>query len=237
MAFMAQLLLHNSILFVSPYYGIASVILILLLIVLNILGIGYSSRFNEIIVAIDLIAIAIFAIFGLPYLFTSGLFTKWLGEVSQSFSNGIFGMPELSWQSFTYAVTLSMVSHIGIESISQAAEETKYPERVIPKASKRAIVAVVIVALSLSLLSVTIVPWQQVAGNSQEPLVIVAKNLPIIGPYFFIFIGIMGALVCYVSTNTGVVGVSRVTFSMGRLGLMPKSFLKQFHWMPILLPL
>jgi APA family basic amino acid/polyamine antiporter len=34
----------------------------------------------------------------------------------------------------------------------------------------------------------------------------------------------MGTLVCYISTNTGVIGVSRVTFSMSRLGLMPKSF-------------
>ena len=34
----------------------------------------------------------------------------------------------------------------------------------------------------------------------------------------------MGSLVCYISTNTGVIGVSRVTFSMSRLGLLPRGF-------------
>ncbi len=225
-AFLSNILVHNPVLFTSPAYGLTAVGLILLLIILNILGIRYSSKFNEIVVAFDLVTVAVFIAFGLPYIIASGALNNWVNEVAASFSSGIFGKPTQTWYSFVYAVSLAMTSYIGIESISQAAEETKHPASVIPAATKRAISAVIVVAVLLSLLSVTIVPWQVVAGSSQDPTVVVAKGLPYIGPIFYIWVGIMGALICYVSTNTGVIGVSRVTFSMGRLGLLPKGLAK-----------
>jgi APA family basic amino acid/polyamine antiporter len=55
-------------------------------------------------------------------------------------------------------------------------------------------------------------------------MVTIAQNLPVVGPYLYLLVAATGALICYVSTNTGVIGVSRVTFSMGRLGLMPRRF-------------
>ncbi|MBI3840509.1 MAG: amino acid permease, partial [Thaumarchaeota archaeon] len=64
----------------------------------------------------------------------------------------------------------------------------------------------------------------EVASNSTAPAVTLAGDLPVIGGVFAIWVALMGTLVCYISTNTGVIGVSRVTFSMSRLGLMPKGF-------------
>jgi len=219
-----KVVLKNGILGVTPFYGLAAILLILILLALNVLGIKYSSRFNEVIVAGDLITIAVFLVFGIPYVVTSGLLTSWLSQASRSFSFGVFGNPSQGWYSFAYAVSLAMVSYIGIESISQAAEETRRPAKVIPKATKRAIVSVIVIAISLSLLSVSIYPWQVVASadNQSAPLVPIAQGLPVIGSVFFVWIALMGVLICYISTNTGVIGVSRVTFSMGRLGLLPK---------------
>jgi len=211
---------HTSIIQLSPYYGLTAIALILMLLALNIIGIRYSSRFNEIVVAVDLVTVSIFLIFGLPSIVASGAVTAWVGNVVNSFKTGVFGQPGAS--SFVYAVSLATASFIGIESISQAAEETKNPSKVIPKASKAAIVSVIIVAISLSLLSVTLIPWQVVVNNSQAPAIPVANGLPVIGPAFAVWIALMGTLVCYISTNTGVIGVSRVMFSMGRLGLLPK---------------
>src|SRR5207247_11404861 len=124
------------------------------------------------------------------------------------------------------AISLVTASYIGIESISQAAEVTKRTAQVIPKAPKAAIASVVVVAIALSLLSVTIIPWQAVANNSQAPAITLASNLPIIGGVFAVWVALMGTLVCYVSTNTGVIGVSRVMYSMGRLALRPRGFSK-----------
>ncbi len=211
---------HTNVIAASPYYGITAIALILMLLVLNVIGIRYSSKFNEMIVAADLATVIIFLTFGLPTIFTSGAITAWAGNVVNAFKTGIFGAP--GYSNFVYAVSLATASFIGIESISQAAEETKSPGRVIPKATKAAIVSVIAVAISLSLMSVTLLPWQQVAADSQAPAVPIANQLPIIGPYFAVWIALMGTLVCYISTNTGVIGVSRVMFSMGRLKLLPK---------------
>jgi basic amino acid/polyamine antiporter, APA family len=211
---------RTGVLLTSPFYGLTAIVLIILLLFLNVAGIKYSSRFNEVVVAVDLVTVATFLIFGLPSIVSSGAISTWVTSVIHSFQTGSFGQPGFS--SFVYAVSLATASYIGIESISQAAEETKRTAQVIPRATKAAIVSVILVAISLSLLSVTINPWQVVVQNSQAPAVSVAAGLPLIGGVFAIWVALMGTLVCYVSTNTGVIGVSRVMYSMGRLGLMPR---------------
>jgi basic amino acid/polyamine antiporter, APA family len=206
-----------------PYYALVAIALVLLLLLLNLVGIRYSSRLNELIVAVDLITVALFLLFGLPSIVTSGALQAWVASLPAAFSSGSFG-GTANYSTFVFAISLATVSYIGIESISQAAEETRKPAKVIPRATKAAILAVVTVALTLSLLSVTLVPVANIAGNTTSPAVSLASGLPYIGVAFAAWVGLMGTLVCYISTNTGVIGVSRVTFSMSRLGLLPRSF-------------
>ena len=208
-----------------PYYALVAIGLIVILAALNLVGIKYSSKLNEFIVAVDLVTVALFLIFGIPSIVASGALAAWVTRLPSLFSSGNFG-GGTNYSSLIFALSLATVSYIGIESISQAAEETKNPRRVIPRATKAAIASVVTVAVVLSLLSVTLVSPGVVAGNTSSPAVPLAANLPVIGPYFAIWVAIMGTLVCYISTNTGVIGVSRVTFSMSRLGLLPKGFAK-----------
>ena len=204
-----------------PYFAEVALVLVLLLLVLNLVGIRYSSKLNEMIVAVDLATVAVFTIFGLPSIIASGALANWIGSIPGALTSGNLGLVGTNWSSFTLALSLATVSYIGIESISQAAEETKNPARVIPRATKGAIVAVVSVAIMFSVLAVTLA-MGPVAGDPSSPAYTLAKYIPIIGPVFAIWVGIMGTLVNYVSTNTGVIGVSRVTFSMSRLGLLPK---------------
>ena len=214
----------------SPFYALVAISLIALLVALNLFGIRYSSKLNELIVAVGLATVAVFLFFGLPSIVASGALFRWFGDVSSAFATGKFGLGDTGYSSFIYALSLATASYIGIESISQAAEETKHPGKVIPKATKAAIGSVVAIAITLSLLSVTLPPsgtapgWTQVANQTQYPAVSVATNIPAIGPVFAVWVALVGVLSCYISTNTGVIGVSRVTFSMGRLGLMPKAF-------------
>jgi basic amino acid/polyamine antiporter, APA family len=206
-----------------PYYALVAIALVIFLLVLNLLGIRYSSKLNELIVSVDLITVSLFLAFGLPSIVFSGALQSWLNGLPAAFASGNFGGTS-GYSSFVLALSLATVSYIGIESISQAAEETRRPTRVIPRATKAAILAVVTVAIALSLLSVTLTPVSAVASNTTSPAVTLAAGLPIIGGAFAVWVAIMGTLVCYISTNTGVIGVSRVTFSMSRLGLLPKSF-------------
>jgi APA family basic amino acid/polyamine antiporter len=222
LGFILKNFFSNGTLLISPYYAVASVILIIFLIGLNIIGIRHSSRLNEAVVGISLLTVSIFFLFGLPYIILSGSLFTWFGEVASSFAKASFGFNGQGYFAFAYAVSIASASYIGIESISQAAEETRRPSLTVPRATKAAIISVIFVAVVLSLLSVTLLPWQVVAENSQAPAVPIAERLPVIGNYFGIWVAVVGALICYVSTNTGVIGVSRVTYSMGRLALMPR---------------
>ncbi|MCP8312888.1 MAG: amino acid permease [archaeon] len=217
LSYVVQIFFGTNILLQSPYYGFVAIILILWLIVLNIIGIKWSSNFNAIFVTIDLITISLFLLLGLPTILINGGIERWALDLGKIGSNP-------SWNNFIYATSLAMVSYIGIESISQAAEETKNPARIIPKATKWTIITIVLFTVLVSLVSVTLLPSSLVGEHSQNPLIILANALPFIGGMLSIWIAFVGFAVCYVSTNTGVIGVSRVTFSMGRFRLFPKSF-------------
>lgn len=206
----------------APYYAEVAIALVILLLALNLVGIRYSSKLNEFIVAVDLVTITLFVVFGLPSIVASGALSAWLARIPSMLSSGNYGLGANS-STFVLALSLATVSYIGIESISQAAEETKDPAKVIPRATKAAIFAVVAVAIVFSILAVTLAPGP-VAGDHSSPAYTLAKYVPVIGPFFAIWVAIMGTLINYVSTNTGVIGVSRVTFSMSRLGLLPKGF-------------
>lgn len=215
--YIVQPLFHTNVLLRSPNYGIIAIIMILGLIILNIIGIKWSSNFNTIFVTLDLITIALFLLFGLPTIIINGGVGRWIADLGKIGTNP-------SWDKFLYATSLAMCSFIGIESISQAAEETKNPNKIIPRATKWTIISIVVFTVLVSLLSVTLLSPSVIGEASQSPLATLAKTLPFIGELLATWVGFMGFAICYVSTNTGVIGVSRVTFSMGRLKLFPRSF-------------
>jgi APA family basic amino acid/polyamine antiporter len=212
-----QVVAHTDVLLRAPWYSIMALIVIAALMLLNIIGIRYSSRFNEWVVAINIVTFAVIIVAGFYVAYLAGGFSSWAGQLEPSY---------LSSPNFAYSLTLAMASFIGIESISQAAEETKTPNKVIPKSTKLSILAVLTMALALSLLSVTVIPWQTTASSTQNPLFVMTAAFPLIGGALASWVAVTGFLMSAVSTNTGVIGVSRVTFSMGRLNLTPKVFSK-----------
>lgn len=214
---MAQVFLHTDVLLRPPWYSLMAVAMIVCLMFLNLVGIRYSSKFNELVVAVNIVTFGVIIAMGMYLAVALGHVGAWAAQVEPQF---------LTSDSFLYSLTLAMASFIGIESISQAAEETKEPNRVIPKSTKLSIVAVLTAALSLSFLSVSIIPWQVTAGSSQSPLVTLSSALPFVGAGLSLWVSVTGFLMSAVSTNTGIIGVSRVTFSMGRLNLTPAVFSK-----------
>ena len=214
--------LKNLVLTQPPFFAVVAIALVLLLLALNLVGIRYSSKLNEFIVAADLMTVALFLAFGFPSIVASGALWSWVAGIPSALESGSLG-GSANFATFATALSLATVSYIGIESISQAAEETRSPSKVIPRATKAAIAAVVTVAVTFSILAVTLAQ-APVAGDLSSPAVTLATFIPVIGPFFAVWVGAMGTLVCYISTNTGVIGVSRVTFSMSRLGLLPKAF-------------
>jgi len=213
-----------------PFLGIIAGALVAGLLVVNIVGIRESSLFNEVLVSFDLIVEAIILIFGLLLAFSLASFLGQLGTVGSPVPhiNIAYSLPSLGIQeqNFIYGITIAMTSFIGIESIAQAAEETRRPDRWIPRANKLSIVSVVVFAVGLSAVSMGMMGWQDLAAARNDPIRAIAAQIPVLGPYLAPIVAVTGFAICYVSTNTGVIGVSRIVFSMGRFDLLPRWFYK-----------
>ncbi len=204
-------------------------LVVLTLIVVNLIGIRESSNLNITMVILNLVVLSAVLLLGLVLSFRLDLLFLQLdfrGAPLQFDHISYIWTDNVREQNFLYAVTLAMSSFIGIESIAQAAEETKRPDRTIPRASKMAISAVLIFAVGLAVVSLGIIEWNRLAQNTYSPISALASSIQIVGIYIVPIVAFTGFAICLVSSNTGVIGVSRVVFSMSHFGLLPRWFAK-----------
>ena len=118
--------------------------------ILNIRGIRESSLLNEVLGALDIITESSIIIFGFLFAWHPELLVQPVAVISK---------PGL--MQFMYGSTLAIISFVGLESISQAAQETKRPATIVPRTSIALIFTVFIFALAFSTLSLGILPWQE----------------------------------------------------------------------------
>jgi APA family basic amino acid/polyamine antiporter len=64
---------------------------------------------------------------------------------------------------FMYGSSLAIISFVGLESISQAAQETRRPATIIPRTSIALIFTVFIFAVGFSTVGLGILPWRMSA--------------------------------------------------------------------------
>jgi APA family basic amino acid/polyamine antiporter len=182
-----------------------------LLVALNLLGIRESSRVSAAFTVFTIGIIFAVLLAGFSGAFSLDRFTSQLTP--------IFVDP--GQRDFLYALTLAMVTFIGIEEISQLAEETRDPKRIIPRAAKMAVGSVVFFALVVAVMSLGVVNHADLAAHVDNPLTAVALALPFSG-VLVPLVAIAGFVICLASANTGVVGSSRVSFALAREGLFSR---------------
>ncbi len=213
--------------FSIPYLGLISFSIVIGLIIINVIGIKESSALNVILVTLNILVLSMIVLMGLIFAFNIGNLLNQifvlghpvpLPNVSYIFSS------DYQFQNFLYGITIAMSSFIGIESIAQAAEETKKPYKWIPRANKLSILAVIVFALGLSTIGMGIIPWNVLGYSKADPMATLASAIPVIGQFMAPIVAVTGFAICLVSTNTGVIGVSRVVYSMSRFSLLPKWF-------------
>ncbi|MCS7252485.1 MAG: APC family permease [Armatimonadota bacterium] len=182
--------------------------LILLLAVLNIKGIRESSLFNETLGALDLILETTVIVIGFAFAWRPDYFLhQWETQFPTT-------------ENLAYAITIAVISYVGLESISQAAQETIRPTTVIPRSSLALIVLVLMFALAFPTVSLGIVDWQTIAKREGDPIAHLASHLPFIGFLAGPAAAILGATILLISANTGVMGASRLAYSMSETNLM-----------------
>ncbi len=200
--------LHN----INPVWCMETLILIGILILVNIKGIKESSFLNSIIGAVDLLAESSIIIFGFVFAWKPELLAYQWKTQFPTFHNLMYGS------------SLAIISFVGLESISQAAQETKRPASVIPRTSLTLIFTVFIFAVSFSTLGLGVLPWQTFAEHMGDPVAKLAHSIPYIGLIAGPFAAILGATILFISSNTGVMGASRLTYSLSEFKIISPWF-------------
>ncbi len=185
-----------------------TVLLIVSLLALNVRGIKESSWVNEVIGAVDLLMEMSIVAFGFVLAWRPELLAQqWLHEFPTA-------------RQFLYGFSLSIISFVGLESISQAAQETRRPATVIPRTSIALIFTVFILAVGFSTVGLGILPWQEFAAHASDPIAYLASHIPYLGMLAGPFAAFLGATILFISANTGVMGDSRLVFSMSHFRLV-----------------
>lgn len=197
---------------VNPIWGLETLVLIGMLILLNIRGIRESSLLNEIVGGIDIVLESSLIILGFTL--------AWRPELLMDQWRDQF--PTLG--NFMYGSSLAIISFVGLESISQAAQETRRPASIIPRTSITLIFTVFIFAMAFSTLGLGLLPWQMFAEREGDPVAMLASAIPYVGIIAGPFTAIIGATILFISSNTGVMGASRLTYSMAQFHIISPWF-------------
>lgn len=199
---------------VQPFLVLEATILVLFLTILNILGVRESTRFNEILGALDVASESAILFFGFLFAFNPTLL---IHQMTTAWPDPFH---------LAYGASLAIISFVGLESISQASQETLRPAKVVPRTSIALILTVLIYALAFSNLSLAMLPWQTVVAHNGDPVAWLASHIPILGLFIGPYVALLGGTLLLISSNSGVFGASRITYSMARFNLLPSWFSK-----------
>lgn len=198
----------------QPFLILEATFLVIMLTLLNILGVRESSRFNEILGALDIVSESAILFIGFLFAFNPTLL---IHQMTTSWPDPFH---------LAYGASLAIISFVGLESISQASQETIRPAKVVPRTSIALILTVLIYALAFSNLSLGMLPWQSVAQHTGDPIAWLASHIPFLGLFVGPYVAMLGATLLLISSNSGVFGASRITYSMARFDLLPRWFAK-----------
>ncbi|HEY2259952.1 MAG TPA: universal stress protein [Solirubrobacteraceae bacterium] len=161
-----------------------------------------------------------------------------------------------SWKNFLIAIPVGMIAYTGIETISNMAEEAKDESHTIPKAINRVVIAVFAIYAALPAVALSALPVtcshgtcttllgepESKGGFAADPVLGIVKHLHL-GPLQHageIYVGLLAATILFIATNAGIIGVSRLVYSMGLHRQLPDG-LRRLHprfrtpWIGILL--
>ena len=139
-----------------------------------------------------------------------------------------------TWANFLLAIPVGMIAYTGIETISNLAEEARDPSKTIPSSIRLVAVAVFAIYFTLPLIALSALPVELVDGQYQtllglppdeggfanDPVLGLVENLGISGTLqsvLEVYVGILAATILFIATNAGVIGASRITYSMAEL--------------------
>src|SRR5437660_5281092 len=212
------------------FFGIA---VVMLLCAINVVGVKEAARLNIFLAFTDFSTQLLLVLIGGVLVFSPHVLIH----------NVHLGTAP-TWKNFLIAIPVAMIAYTGIETISNMAEEARDEAHTIPAAIKGVVVAVFAIYAALPAVALSALPVRCVGHHCQtllgvsedkggfagDPVLGIVKHLHL-GPLQHageIYVGLLAATILFIATNAGIIGVSRLVYSMGLHRQVPDQ-LRRLH--------
>jgi APA family basic amino acid/polyamine antiporter len=213
-------------------------IVVVALTLLNIRGLGESAKLNFVLAIVDLSTQVLLVFVGIFLVLDPSLLINQvhLGTVP-------------TWKELIFALSLAMLAYTGIETVANMAEEARDPGRQVPKAVNLVVLAVLGVYAGISVIALSALPvvhhgvgysaelkqtftqpgYATALGQyfQNDPILGVISHLGLSGTVLKIseyYVGLLAATILFIATNAGMIGISRLSWSLSEHRQLPQLF-------------
>ncbi|HEX4718176.1 MAG TPA: amino acid permease [Thermoleophilaceae bacterium] len=210
----------------NPGDIIGGAVTIALLAVLNIRGLRESAKLNIGLALLDLVTQVLLVLLGAVLVFNPSIL---LNQIHLGVAP--------SYRELIFALSISMVAYTGIETVSNMAEEARDPDHDVPQTVNYVLFAVLGIFAGISIISIVALPVTQDAhGHYSTLLGTQYQNDPVLGIVSALglspgltavlryYVGILAATILVIATNAGMIGISRLSWSLAQHRQLPKVF-------------
>ena len=218
----------------TPWDVIGGAMVIAFLVLLNVVGIKEAASLNVFLAVVDFATQLLLVLIGFVLIFSPHVLA----------SNIHLGTAP-TWRSFALAIPVAMIAYTGIETVSNLAEEARDPSRAIPRSITWVAVAVFAIYFTLPWIALSALPVHRDShghfftklgqspgahgggGFKNDPVLGLVENLGLHGQVLHaakIYVGVLAATILFIATNAGVIGASRITYSMSSYRQLPEVF-------------
>jgi APA family basic amino acid/polyamine antiporter len=217
-------------------------VVVVALTALNIRGLGESAKLNLVLAIVDLSTQVLLVGVGAALVLDPSLLIHQvhLGSVP-------------TWKELIFALSLAMLAYTGIETVANMAEESRDPGRQVPKAVNLVVLAVLAVYAGISIVALSALPvvhhgvgystalkqsfthpgYATALGHffENDPILGVIEHLGLHGALLTgakYYVGVLAATILFIATNAGMIGISRLSWSLSEHRQLPRLF-SQLH--------
>jgi APA family basic amino acid/polyamine antiporter len=213
----------------SPGDIVGGAVLIVALALINVRGTEESAKLNLILAVADLATQVVLVGIGVVLVLSPQILVD----------NVHLGVAP-TWSDFALGIAVGMIAYTGIETISNMAEEARDSARTIPRSVGLVVVAVLGLYLLIPIVALSAMPVVHHGGEyttalgskfADDPILGIVENLglsQVPTEILRYYVGVLAAVILLIATNAGLIGVSRLTYSMGQHRQLPEG-LRQVH--------
>ncbi len=215
----------------NPWDIVGGAIVIVILVGLNIVGVTEAAKLSITLAVIDFATQVLLVIIGFALVFSPEILTE----------NVRWGVAP-TWGNLAIAIPVAMLAYTGVETVSNLAEEARDPVRTVPNAYKLVALAVFAIYFTLPAVALSALPVKLVDGEwttllalppeeggfSSDPILGLVQNIGVEEGWMLsgleIYVGVLAATILFIATHAGVIGASRITYSMASYQQIPEIF-------------